>query len=446
MPVIEIGAKNFIAGESSADYVSDRGFSPTSSHLNLTKKRGVMYFAPTSTDMGGVTLTGAMVASCFDPSVLPTIDIYYVDDEAAFYTLDGVTFTKQQTGGNSYSLGTTDLIPFMGSVYATSTTAVAQLGDQFGSIIENWWSGLTSGYRHPMEVIEDELFIGNSNTIFFWNGTSSGTAFTLPTGVGITSLRRHPDGRTLLAFCGDVAQNASHTEPGNGRVYYCDPLIRDWTREVAIESQVEGTRVVGGVVHVCYGKNFGYFDGNGLVPLKRFDTSATTYSHSMGNIEDTIIFRDGTNVIAYGDLGAGDVFYKIFQNTQGVNNVQYQGDNVLLVAYASGDLLKQLDYDNAGATGEFFSNRYAFPDEVRINRIDIIHDRTDTAGTTAFTVNYRDLIESDVVIQSISYVSQDIVKTRIECDVKTDIFQLHITGVTDDIGFKHIRIFYEPLT
>src|SRR3990167_202435 len=450
MPILDIDTKNFIAGESQSDYISDKGFSPDSVNLNLTKIRGLLYFNEIATDRGGAILTGNIIASCPDPAYLGN-DVYYLDDEGAFYTLDGATLTKKQTSsGYTYVLGTSEIIPFKQEIFATSNTAIAKLTNNFAAIIEDWWAGLTTAYRHPMEAVEDGLFIANKNIIYYWNGTSSGTAFTLPSEVNITSLRKHPDGRTLLAFTG-ITVNYSHTHNGGGKVYFCDPVIRDWTREVEIEAQVEGSRVVGGIIYVTWGNNFGYFNGSGLIFLKKFATSSITYSHNLVNLEDILLTRDGLNILAFGNLGAGNVWWKLFRNTansQNINNILYKGDNKLLAAYsdgASAGKLVEIDYDNAGTTGAFYSNRYNFGSTVKIRRIDIFHDTTNTTGTTAFDVKHRLLDDTEETIESISYDSQSINKTRIQCDITADIFQLVIVPQTDDMGIKLIRIYYDPI-
>lgn len=448
MPILEIGPKNFITGESQSDFISDKGFSPDSVNLNLTKIRGLLYFNEVGTDRGGATLTGNIIASCPDPAYLGN-DVYYLDDEGAFYTLDGGTLTKKQTSAETFILGTSDLITFQNEIYATSNDVIAKLTNNFAAITEHWWTGLTPNYRHPMETVEGEIFFADKNVIYYWNGTSSGTAFTLPSEVNITSLRKHSDGRTLLAFVG-ITANFSHTRGGGGKVYFCDPVIRDWTREIEIEAQIEGTRVIGGIIYTTWGNNFGYFNGNGLVFLKKLAVSDTTYSHNINNLEDILLIRDGRNVFAFGNLGAGNIWWKPFRNVnaQNINNIAYQGDNKFLIAYSDGagaGKLVEIDYDNAGTTGAFYSNRINFGQTVKIRRIDIFHDTTNTTGTTAFDVKHRLLDDTEETIQSISYDSQSVTKTRIHCDIETDVFQLVISPTTDDLGYKIFRIYYDPI-
>ena len=458
MATLNINNKNFILGESQTDAISDRGFSPDSVNLNLTKERGKLYFAEAPTNRGGATLTGNIIATANDSNYLGN-DKYFVDDEGAFYTLSGSTFTKQQTSASTFVLGTSDIIQFKLVTYATSTDSLHEFtGSDLDTSQRLWGGAFDATFRHPMEVVEKELFIGDKNLIHFFDGTTSGTAFTLPTNVNVTSLRKHPDGKTLLAFTGTTGDlNGARTRSGVGKVYYCQPTLRGaaiegWTREVEIESQVEGTRVVGGTVYTTWGKNFGVFDGNGLVKLKELETSIVTYSHNISNMDDILTIRDGLNVKAFGDLGAGRVWWNMYQNTTNsneINNISYKGDNKLLVAFkgasAGTGLLQEIDYDNAGVNGAFYTNRIDVGSEIHTNRIDVVHDESGPAGTTTFILQHRDTEDNEKLVETRTYINKTARKSRFKTDVKDDISQFKITPSQDNIGYRSIRIQYEPL-
>lgn len=345
------------------------------------------------------------------------------------------------------------MIPFVdGNFYFTSKTTVGQFDNNMATVTEDWWSGLDSSYRHPLEVVEKELFIGDKNLILYWDGTTSGTAFTLPAGQNITSLRKHPNGTTLLAFTGGTA-DFSHTRNGSGKVYYCDPTLRGasidgWTREVEVEAQVEGSRTVGGTVFTTWGTNFGLFDGNGLQWLKDQETSQTTYSQNITNMEDIVMYRDGLNVVAYGDLGAGNVFWKPYHNSTNSSNIDhiaYKGDNVLLIAYEDGDdgNLEEVNYDNTGVTGQFLSNRYVFEAETQMKGLDLIHDVTNSTGTSTFTLSSRNIEDTDNLIEQRSYVNQEATKSEFDYTETVDFFQFKLVPSQDNLAFKLFRIHYE---
>lgn len=449
MEVITIGPKEFTAGESSSDRMSDRGFSPDSYNINLTKERGVLNFAYDSNERGGTELTGNIICAADDMNTTSN-EKYFLDDEGAFYTYSAPTFTKRQTAttGN-FTTGTCDLLHYRLELFATSTTNVIRLtGANLSTIDSGWWTGLSANNRHPLERIEDEMFIADGNVIYYWNGSSSGVAFTLPTENRVTSLRRHPDGRTLMAFTG-VVDNYSHTKPGAGRVYYCNPTIRDWEREIELEAQVEGTRVNEGVIYCTWGKTFGYFDGNGLKPLKRLATSGTTYSHNIVNMEDMIVIRDGLNVLMFGDLGQGNVWWCPFRNTANafpISCLAYIGDNKLMVAYADGSGagdLQEVDFDGTGIAGALYTNRYIFPGEAIIRRIVLVHEPSNAASISIYNVHERDNKGNENTVEQITYSLESVDAKQIECEIRARIFQLKLSPSNGTFGFRMIQIFYD---
>lgn len=302
-----------------------------------------------------------------------------------------------------------------------------------------------------MERVEDELFIANGNVIYYWNGTSSGTAFTLPDGQAVTSLRRHPDGRTLLAFTsGDRELNYSHTKSASGNVYYLNPTLRGFDREVVLTAQVEGTRNLGGVIFCTWGNNIGYFDGNALRFLRKIEDSSYIYSQGLKAIEDILIYIDGQNVIGYGDLGAGNVFFPMFtQGTYDLTHLAYQGGNRLLVSHsdgAGGGVLAVIDYDNTGAYGTFYSNKIDFGDQAVISKIVLLHDTTATGGTTNIRIFERDLNGTLNTIERVAHSGVSNNRTEVHCGgLKRDIFQLVLQPEDDDIGYRSIQIHYDRI-
>jgi len=452
--MIQIDSKQIILGESTDELIADRGFSPQSYGLNLTKKKGELYFSPTATDIAGATLTGAPITRALDRT-LAGPDCYFGDNEGAFYTLanDG-TFTKKQTiAADSFARGTSDLIQYYTDpssvyVFATGLTTIIRFNGSTldsGAPTTDFWTGLSSGVRHPMEVVEGSLYIGDYNEIHVTNGITTTEAYvTLPPDVNITSLRKHPDGKNLIAFCGR-GQNYNHTRNSQGRIYIVDLSIKSWVSEIDIEAQVEGSKTVGGVVYVTYGTKLGYFNGNGLTPLKTL-SSATTYSHEMDSIEDILVVRDGRYILQYGNLGAGNVFWRSYRTpvAQDITCVAYRGDNKLIAGYAdgaNGGVLQQTDYDNSGsgAQGNFFSNVYNLDSEVEIRRLRLIHDIT--SGATIYTEYYDHETATYKPISTFSAMSNTAV-SRENVNIKTDLFQFTLSMGGDDIGFKVIRFDY----
>jgi hypothetical protein len=448
-PLDLFNPKMLLQGESTSDLIADKGFSPDSNSLNLIKEPGKLYFLESPSQVGNGTITGAPIATAYDKNFLGN-DAYFLDDEGAFYYLSGTTLTKAQTvTADTFTLGTTDMLQFLGDTFATSATRVIRLtGSNLATVDSSWWTGLTTAVRHPLEKVENSMYIGDGNLIHVWNGTTStSAAVTLPTDVNITSLRKHPDGVHLVAFCGLTA-NYSHTKPQGGRIYIIDTVIKDWIREIDIEAQVEGSRLVGGIIYVTYGAKVGYFTGDGIKFLRKLSTSATTYSQNINNMEDILLIRDGVNVLAFGDLGAGNVWWNCYQqpNANTITTFTYVGDNKVVFGSsdgAAGGTLYIVDYDNAGTYGAFYSNRILFPSLSVIHKLILVHDVSNASGTTAFDVYHRDIDGDTQFLKRASYVSQSVSRTvEDNIAIQADFFQIRIIPSNDDTGYKLGRIYY----
>lgn len=457
-PIITIDFRNFILGESTDERAPNRGFSKQSNSINLYKEKGTLYFQEAATDRS-TNLEGDVIATTNDPDFLGN-DNYIVDDEGKFYTLDGNTLTKRQTDAvKTYARGTTDLLKYQGAVYATSQTDVAYLtGGDLTAIDHDWWtttrghSALQSSYRHPMEIVEDTLYIADKNEIHTWDGTTSvQAAMALPTGVNITTLRKHTDGRHLIAFCG-VTANYSHTLSGGGVIYLIDTVNLEFIREIAIDTQVEGSKNVSGVIYTTYGDKLGYFNGDGITWLRDLTAGSTTYSHEIGNAEDILIIRDGIDVLAYGDLGQGKVFWRAYRTSaptySSVTAVGYKGSNKILVGFVeagSGEKLHEVNIRNAGVVGGFYSNHYQLGGHVAIRRIEIDHTETANPATNGFALTLYDGVGNQLYTAAPSYVNQTIQQTRLDVDAFARDVQLYLYPSNGAMGFRQIRIYGESI-
>lgn len=458
-PLLTIDFKNFVLGESATDRNPDRGFSPLSYGLNLIKEKGTLYFQETQTEISN--LEGDAICMAVDASFLGN-DQYILDDEGKFYTLSGTTLTKRQTDSvKTYAVGTSDMLQFKGDVYATSQTDVALLGSSNLTSIDNdWWtttrghSALSNVYRHPLEVVEDTLYLANQNNISTWDGTTSvENAMSLPPDVNVTTLRRHPDGRHLIAFCG-ITANYSHTRGGGGKIYIIDTVTLEWIREIPIESQVEGSRLVSGIVYVTFGAKFGYFNGDGISWLRDLTAGSTTYSHQISNAEDILLIRDNKDVLAYGDLGGGGkVWWRVYRTAANsytaFTALGYKGNNIILVGYTDGqsavEKLAQIEINNAGIVGNFYSNHELAGQNIAIRRIEIDHTKTPSSGINAFTFILYDKVGDVLHSATPSYTNTPTSQTRIDLDAFADDIQIYLAPSNGAMGFRQIRVYGESI-
>jgi len=458
-PIIIINNKNFTLGESPNERNPDRGFSPESYGVNVYAEKGTLYFGDAATDRS-TNLEGRPLAIINDPDFLGN-DNYIVDEDGKYYTLDGTTLTKRQTDAtNTYTLGTTDLIKFNGEVFATATQQVIRLtGGDLTTIDNVWWTTTRghaapqNGYRHPLEVVEDTMYIGDKNEIHTWDGTTSvSAAMSLPTGVNIISLRKHPNGQNLLAFCGETA-NYSHTLGGGGFIYVIDTVNLEFIREIKIEAQVEGTRNVGGVIYTTYGNKIGYFNGDGITHLRDLNGSQnTTYSQQISNAEDILLIRDGKEVLAYGDLGKGNVWWRMYQaDTSSGNSMYalgYKGSGTVLVGFIDPNATQKLveaKINTTGVVGKFYSNQYLTGKHVAIRRIEIDHTETPDNATYDFDVELLDAAGNSVYSANVEYASIESQFSPLYMDAFLRGVQLTITPSAGAMGFREIRIFGENI-
>jgi WD40 repeat protein len=301
-----------------------------------------------------------------------------------------------------------------------------------------------------MEIVEDTLYIADQNKIHIWDGTTATQdAMQLPTYVNITSLRKHPDGRHLIAFCGTGA-NYSHTRGTQGRVYIIDTVTLEWIREINVETQVEGSRLKGGVVYVTYGAKVGYFNGEGITYLKTLSVSTLTYSHNIAVAEDILLVRDGRGIRAYGDLGSGgNVWWQLsynIENTNEVTNVSYLGNGKIAFAYtgtAGTYRLYEIDTNETGQTGRLWSNQLQFPNKAWIRRIEIEHTPTAASGTNTFIINYRNADGTITALHTASTTDLSVTRTRVDVNIPTSIGQIGVQGSVGAIGYRQVRLYVD---
>lgn len=467
METIVIDANNFILqGVSVNDYLADAGYSPKSKGFNPLYTKGVLYPQPPITDISGIE--GNVVASINDPNILGN-QAYILDNEGKFYTLDESNLlTKRQTDGTrAYTSGTSDFIRFNGYTYATSETDIAQITGSNLSVAADftWWTttrghaNLNSSYRHPMEVVEDTLYIADANLIHTWDGTTSvPSAITLPNIWNITCMVKHPNGRDLIAFCSETT-NYSHLKGGRAVAFIINTFSLEFTQEIPLDSQVEGARIVGGILYVTYGKNLGYFTETGIQFLRELEITLfgreLAYKHHLNDLDGHLLIVEDKNILAFGDLGKGKVFWYPITNEQGsgatsqnINSVLSTGNRRILYGTEQSNGTEKLflaDFKTLSTSGGpvFYTNRYTFPRKVWIRRIEVIH--TALSGTGYYEIGYVNEDNSTTFIKNITIAEAGAVsRGRADCNIYTDLAQIYLQTNNNVVGLKKIIIYYEP--
>lgn len=463
METIVIDANNFILGASLNDNSQNGAYSPKSKGINHLYSQGKIYFQPAETDLS-TNLEGNFIGSTADPN-LGGNDAYIMDDEGKFYTLNGSTLTKRQTDAtNSYVFGTADIVNFNNEVFATSATNVTRLtGADLATIDATWWSvtrghsSLNGNFRHPLLVVEDTLYIADVNLIHTWDGTTSvPSALILPNIWNITCMVKHPNGRDIIAFCSNTA-DYSHTRGGRAVAFIINTVTLEFSQEIPIDSQVEGARLVGGILYVMYGKNLGYFTDSGVVFLRKLEDISLVggrlgYKHHLGEMEGHLLVVEKDNVLAYGDLGLGKVFWYPLNNkqqaSQNIDAIAVVGTGKLIYGtQTSGgtEKLYKLDYyDNtSNSSTRLYTNRISFPRKVWIRRIEVEHDTfTSGAGLEIYNVERSGAVQQ-VAVHSYT-LDGGVDASRYDANIYTDSLQLYFSWLNVVLGIAKITIYYEP--
>lgn len=464
METIVIDANTFIQGASLNEFTQNGGYSPASRGINHLYAEGKIYMQPEDVDLS-TNLEGNFIAGAYDPA-LGGNDAYILDNEGKFYTLSGTTLTKRQTDATySYVFGTSDMAVFGGNLFATSSTNIALLAGlgNLASIDEDWWTAtrahgsLSSTNRHPLVVVEDTLYIADGNLIHSWDGTTSvPSALTLPSIWGITCMIKHPNGRDLIAFCSSTA-DYSHTRGARSVAFIINTVTLEFTQEIPIDAQVEGARLVGGVLYVMYGRNLGYFTDTGIAFLRRLEEIDLQgfrlgYKYHMGDLEGHLLVVEQDHVLAFGDLGAGKVFWYPITNRPHTGRpldaiLPIGNGQIIYGTETSGGVEKlyKLDFYSTGSTSttNFYTNKISFPRRVWIRRIDVVHDQF-TTGTGIALYNILNTGAADqIAIRSYTLDGATNV-SRYDANIYTDVLQLLLQWSGSPKGFNKITIYYEP--
>ncbi|KKP97241.1 MAG: hypothetical protein UR99_C0017G0024 [Candidatus Moranbacteria bacterium GW2011_GWD2_36_12] len=471
MQIIEIGANVFQNGTFLDDNIEGLGLSPSYKGHNYFKGKGaVMYPQPglITIAISGSTLAHEMVASCLDPAYLGN-DGYFVDNGGKFWVLDGDTLTYKQiddTAGHTYNFGNVDIKVFNGDIFCTCDDDIVKLTNDMASIDKTWWtvtkgkSGLSGSFRHPMEIVEDTLYIADQDEIHTYDvaGVATSAWMTLPGGVNITALVKHPNGVYLMAYVSATA-NYSHSKKARAKLFIIDTTAGEFLQEIEIDDQVEGAINVGGINYVTYGDNFGYFNGQGLKLLKKIDfVSSPVYSQRLSAVGNTVLvpeFKSNVrSLMAYGDVnGKGNIFFYPYYalDTAGayeLKNMLVTMQNSIVLNYRDSTAHRMVRMDftastlTAGTT--MLTAKQNLGGRVWVRRVDLF---TETLASGALlTCLIRQLPSGSFsTVGTLDYSADGAISyKRLDCNILLSDLQLAINfGGSALVGLKKALVYVE---
>lgn len=323
---IPITAEDFLAGMTSSPDTYDGGFSNETYNINLLGSVGAIRPSNKSTQVA--TTNGNVIATSGDARISAVgNDKVLVTDTGRFYTLKSGALTLRQTtgGGKNYISATTDIVQFRTDTFCTSDTNIARLIQtdlsQPNADWESWWTvtqgrtALNSGYRHPMVVFENALWIGDGPNLHKWDGTTSTYGFlTLSSEQSIVSLGvDSSSGKMLIGV--NEGFNAASSIPAISKVLTYNGFSNKPDRAVIVDDMVTAFYQLGGIIFMCYGNKLGYWNGSGITFLRNLknvlrNADYLVYKHKITSIANTLYVADGTYILAYGEVVPGKkIFY-----------------------------------------------------------------------------------------------------------------------------------------
>ena len=462
MKTLVLDNKNWQLGastEDGADFSGVAGLSPDYKGHNYYKSKGdALAGQPSLVAMTGVTLAANIIAGIVDPTTTSR-DSILLSADGKIYSTSGLTITNNgddSAHSTEYTKGKCDLKYFKGSFYATREQGIIKFESNLTNFDYVWWvttkgkSALSINGPHPMEIVEDTLYIADIEKIHTWDGTTAVEAqAALPVGYTITALRVHTDGRYLKVFATD-SFNYFHTDKVVSKMFLFDTTTLEFINEYSLEEQVEGAMNWGGICFCTYGDNFGYFDGSGLKLIRKIVLAGSSddpiYSPAITIFGNTIIFPSKDYVNAYGDVsGKGNIFFFPFSLVPGnflhfiipISNVY------CLVQYVDGfgnHKLARLDFSTCGdLTAK--TTKIDAGGKLWIRRVDIFLDSLASGG---YVQLYN--FQSDGSIKeigSVAYTGDGTAKKKeMFCNILTDFIQPYLIGGSASMVRK-IHIQYE---
>ena len=458
--IAELDWRDMVLGMSTSDEMSDGGFSPSTTQVQLTNSPGVAFMPALQAD-ASTNVTGEIIASCEDGQAVSSVDRCFLDDEGHYYTWNGTAMTLARTdGANNYVQGKTDMVGFDGSVFATSDDTVVKWTVD-SSFDASFVTGLQSNVPHPLLVYENNMYLGDKNVLKRFTDASDATPdsiLTLPTNQTIVALSVDPgSGKMLISVT--QALNISGTLNQVDRVLYYDGQSNKADKVVLVDEMITAFFPVGSYLYVGYGQNVGYWNGAGIEFLRKlsnitFNNERLLYKQHFTNNGTTMYCIDGDQILAHGPIYSSGprVFYYALKNSAAANftHVASIGSNKLGVAYATD---KFATWDSAsvatGSSHTLYTNVFDFDDEMWIRRIRIIWGTQVSNGTDPGSLN---IYNEDGLVTVGSVSNFDLVNSSgaamasktIEVSAKLKQIQVALAISNLNPGVHRIIVYGEP--
>lgn len=435
-------------GMSSGSEIPDGGFSNETTAVNLTATPGIVYAPAAQVNADTDTiLDDAIIASCPDMDAASPDDRLVMTNDGDFMTYNGTKLadvTNGQDSTRTYTKGFSDMVPWKGEIYFTSTT---HLGRWTTPTTFDFTFNATAndGIWHPLLVFENNLYIGDGNLLerTIAAGTAPTTILTLGVNEFIVALGIDPGtGKMLISTT--YGQNASGTLKKINKVLWYDGLSNKVDKSVIVEDQVTAFHSHQGRVYVGYGQNIGLLTGSGIQFLRKL-THVTLaqvdlpYKHNFASIGETMYVVDGEFILAFGSIRAGGPpvwrnFFENLNNTNSFEAIMNAGNNKLGYSFdaSTPNVFRTIDTTSIANTDDFdfYTNWVSFPRPVQIRSF-AIHYNEAIVSSANWTFHYFDQ-------SSISAITSSLAP---EAGTTTAVTELRdIIGFTEKLWAMKLRI------
>jgi len=230
---------------------------------------------------------------------------------------------------------------FDGATFTTSKEKVTKWVVD-SSFDASYYTFSNQSVMHPEIVYENNLFYGDKNLLLRQTGVAAApaTILTLSSDQNIVALGIDPGtGKMLISTTTQL--NVSDTVPTTNRVYYYDGLSNKADKVNFVDDMITAFYPNGNDVYITYGTNLGYWNGSGIMFLRRLSITRSpdtlAYLQHLTNIESTLYVIEGTKILAHGPVvqGGNKVFYYAYNNTASLTHICNFGSGKLALAYAT---------------------------------------------------------------------------------------------------------------
>ena len=452
MPTLKINVNNFSKGVSTSDFLPDRGYSPADKGQNLYVKKGLLYPQPLETARGALSDDGC---ACIGINQDLGADVYGLvadNGDGYYYSFDasGVPTLKSTDTGRTYSSYASDLVFYKGSFHITSKTNITLIASDFTTPDYDWWTAVAGGSSlntylpHQMIVFDDVMYIADDNDLKSWDGSNkNNSALYLQSDYKITAIVVY---QNKIYITAEKLYNASGKQAVTSKLFIWDGTSPSYEAQFDIPEKIfsmvdyNGTLLLFGVYTLFA------WNGIGITPIFDLPTpNQPVYKQKIVKYKDRLYFANGDYIICYDK----NIFSYVFDTSNSggnltgdnIESIFIEGDDNLI--FTAGKNAYSLQLDSGAGAGHWLSNRYEFPENIRIKEmiVELGEDMVSGSDMEFTIINERG---DEVDLGDMTYADGSRrVKQLKSLNIIALSLQVRVNFKTNAKPIRAITIFYE---